>query len=184
MLEAGQPAAFLTPCSLSNFRLHTEESPMFPSPIRTSKSSSLRQIGARCLIAGGIALLAAADSFAEDPPRSLNVSLIPSPRDEPNDAWRQAGLAFLDFPLGIRARIDAAYSEHLYFSDLRALPYANEFGPGIRGDHTLESRIALSRPIARGIELEIAWESRNRLATSDPLGFGRQTIGARIRIAP
>ncbi len=103
---------------------------------------------------------------------------------EHQDLWRKRGLAFIDLPLGIRARFDASYSRHLYSSDVLAQSFVADFGPEIVGDRTLESRISLTRALARGIELEIAWETRNSLAVDDPMGFGRQTIGARIRISP
>lgn len=110
--------------------------------------------------------------------------LVLSPGEEREGLWRERGLAFIDLPLGIRARFDASYSRHLYSSDVLSQSFVADFGPEIVGDRTLESRISLTRALARGIELEIAWETRNSLAVNDPMGFGRQTVGARIRISP
>lgn len=98
--------------------------------------------------------------------------------------WRQKGLAYIDLPLGIRARVEARYTRHLYSSDILSQRHLADAGPEILGDRTLESRIALTRAIGDGVELEIAWESRNNLEVNDPMAFGRQTIGARIRITP
>jgi hypothetical protein len=148
--------------------------------IRTQRGG-VRDRLATLLVAAALFALAIPAASARDEFEVPNGPIMPH---LPEYDWRAAGLAFVDLPLGIRARVDAAYRSHLYSSERLALPFVYDFGPGIRRDQTLESRIALSRPIAAGIELEIAWESRNSLATSDPLGFGRQTIGARIRIAP
>lgn len=108
----------------------------------------------------------------------------PSSVEEREGLWQARGLAFIDFPLGIRARFDASYSRHLYSSDVLSQSFVADFGPEIVGDRTLRSRISLTRALARGVELEIAWETRNSLAVNDPMGFGRQTVGARIRISP
>jgi len=104
--------------------------------------------------------------------------------DAPIIDWRAKGLAYIDLPLSIRARFDASYMHHSYVSDRLASPFVNSVGPGIDSDNSLESRIAFTKPITEGIEIEIAWETRNRLATSDMMGFGRQTVGALIRITP
>lgn len=98
--------------------------------------------------------------------------------------WRAKGLAYIDLPLRIRARFDATYMHHSYVSDRLASPFVNSVGPGIDSDRSLESRIAFTRPISERIELEIAWETRNQITTSNPMGFGRQIVGALIRITP
>ena len=36
----------------------------------------------------------------------------------------------------------------------------------------------------RGVELEVVWETRNRVESGDPMAFGRQIVGAMIRITP
>lgn len=104
--------------------------------------------------------------------------------DRAHDRWRDSELVRIDLPLGFQASFDAAYSKHASFREVLTQRFSELAGPEIRGDRTLESRFALTRPLAPGIEFEIAWETRNSLAMSDPLGFGRQTLGARIRIAP
>ena len=134
-----------------------------------------------------LCVLATHTASAQEPEPAADpstVSTVLIVQDEPDERWRESGLAYIDFPLGFRARFDTSYTRHSYSSDVLAQPYLDDFGPGIRQSRSLESRIALTRPIMQGVELEIAWETRNSLATSDPLGFGRQTIGARIRISP
>jgi hypothetical protein len=149
----------------------------------TFTSDALRRTATRLAVVA-LFVLGAPLSFAEDPIEPLEpqaIEIVPSLED---DLWRQRGLAYIDLPLGIRARFDTAYSRYLYSSDSLAQRYLQDAGPGAQRDRTLESRIALSRPVAPGIELEIAWETRNNLEASDPMGFGRQTVGARIRISP
>ena len=120
-------------------------------------------------------------------PVSASAQDFVAPVDEvaaPIIDWRAKGLAYIDLPLSIRARFDASYMHHSYVSDRLASPIVNSVGPGIDSDRSLESRIAFTKPISKGIELEIAWETRNRIASSDLMGFGRQTVGALIRITP
>ncbi len=148
--------------------------------LSTSTAGASRRIGTRVL-ATLLFVFVAPVVRAEEP---KDRSTVPTVEVEPDERWRESGLAHVDLPLGIRARFEASYLRHLYSSDLLAQTYIDEFGPGIQRSHSVESRIALSRPIMQGIEFEIAWEVRNSLALSDPMGFGRQTIGARIRISP
>jgi hypothetical protein len=112
---------------------------------------------------------------AEDEPETL---------DTASEKWRVRGLAFIDLPLRIRARFDSTYTRNNSLSDDLSLPYVTHVGPGIRGERSLESRFALTRPITDKIEFEISWGTRNSLAGNDPMSFGRQTVGAFIRIAP
>lgn len=139
-----------------------------------------RRIGTRVL-ATLLFVFVAPTVRAEEPKDHSTVLTVEA---EPDERWRESGLAHVDLPLGIRARFEASYLRHLYSSDLLAQTYIGGFGPGIQRSHSVESRVALTRPIMQGIEFEIAWEVRNSLALSDPMGFGRQTIGARIRISP
>jgi len=136
------------------------------------------------VVATVLLALAAPLAPAQEAEEKFDPSAVSIIRDTPEDLWRKRGLAHIDLPMGIRARFDAVYSRHLYSSDVLAQPFLRGFGPEIQGDRTLKSRIALTRPIVPGIELEIAWETRNSLAVSDPMGFERQTIGAHIRISP
>ena len=158
--------------------------PMLRSPYSTSTVAPSRRFAVR-VVATVLFGLAAPFASAQDALRQLEplatVQIVP---DDQNERWRERGLAYIDLPLGFRARFDAVYSQHLYSSDMLAEPYVGAVGPGIDRDRTLESRIALTRPIVDGIEFEIAWETRNSLGVHDPMGFGRQTIGARIRISP
>lgn len=106
------------------------------------------------------------------------------PLFQPNDDWRAQGLAFIDLPLQIRARFDASYGRFRTQPDHLAAPLVAVAGPGLRFDRHIQSRIALTRPLAEGIELEVAWETRNRIESGDPMAFGRQVVGAMIRITP
>jgi len=134
------------------------------------------------MLNGGAAM---AQTAERDPFELADVSLAGErPSVSIEEGWKERGLAFIDLPLGIRARFDASYSRHFYSSDVLSQSFVADFGPEMVGDRTLESRISLTRALARGVELEIAWETRNSLAVNDPMGFGRQTIGARIRISP
>ena len=173
---------------------------MFRSPPSTSGRLPARRTRLRLFaLASSLVLVSLLDvgaalaqtrTVAEEPAARFELSslaslvTLPSLRAEGPDHWRERGLAFVDLPLGIRARFDASYSRHLYSSDVLAQSFVADFGPEIVGDRTLESRISLTRALAPGVELEIAWETRNSLAVDDPMGFGRQTIGARIRISP
>ena len=98
--------------------------------------------------------------------------------------WRERGLAHLDLPLHFRARFDTSYTRHLTGSDRLASPLVGRAGPGLVLDPVLETRVAITRPLADRIEFEIAWETRNELAIGDPMAFGRQIVGAFIRITP
>ena len=102
----------------------------------------------------------------------------------PNEDWRASGLAYVELPLRIRASFDASYRQHGTLSDRLASPLVNDVGPGIISDETLESRISFTRPITERIEIEVAWLTSNRLTTGDPMGFGRQIVGAFIRLTP
>ncbi|MCP4907210.1 MAG: hypothetical protein GY910_19720 [bacterium] len=153
---------------------------MFHSPHLTSLATPARRLAAAVIATLFWALAAPVASAQQTFDLTPGQSLL----NEQDPLWRSRGLAFVDLPLGFRVRYDAVYSRHLYASDLLSQPHADAFGPSIQSDSTLESRFALTRAIAEGIEFEIAWETRNSLAAGDLLGFGRQTIGARIRISP
>lgn len=149
-----------------------------PHPI-ASRRASLRAGLALGLLSLGLvgASAAAARDDEATPPEPVR-------EESARDDWRARGLAFFDLPLGIRARFDARYSKYGSPVDHLAAPLATAVGPGLRFERHIESRVAFSRPLTRGIELEIAWQTRNRVEIGDPMGFGRQIVGAMIRIAP
>ena len=166
---------------------------MFHSPptTRTGSRRAGRTGRAPAWLALGLAIAAlafasATPARADDAAAAFDLSQRAAELEAVDDGWRARGMAHVDLPLGLRARFDASYSDYVYSSDLLSQSFLAlaQVGPKIVGDRTIESRIAVSRALAPGIELEIAWESRNNLAVSDPMGFGRQTIGALIRISP
>ncbi len=106
------------------------------------------------------------------------------PLFRPNLDWRAKGLAFIDLPLQIRARFDASFNRFRTRPDDLAAPIVSAVGPGLRFDRHIQSRVALTRPLARGVELEVVWETRNRIESGDPMAFGRQLVGAMIRFTP
>lgn len=116
-------------------------------------------------------------------PASLSTGPTPATAD-PSDRSRPRGIAFIDLPGRLRARFDATYTTNLYSSDDLAEPFLSTSGPELRDAHSLESRVSLSRPVGRFVELEIAWGGRSRIERVDLLDFDRQTVGAMIRIAP
>ena len=107
--------------------------------------------------------------------------------DRSNDSQesiRASRFAYIDLPMRIRARFDTIYTDDLYASDKLAKPYTSSVGPGIRNDHSLESRVALVRLVSDRIEVGVVWGSRRPLMDLNPLDFERQTIGAMIRLIP
>lgn len=101
---------------------------------------------------------------------------------QPNDDWRARGLAFVDLPFRFRARFDANYRRFQTHSDDLAAPLVSAVGPGRLQERQIESRIALTRPLVEGVELEVMWETRNGVERRDPMAFGRQVVGAVLRI--
>ncbi|HPG25223.1 MAG: hypothetical protein H6748_11075 [Spirochaetaceae bacterium] len=122
---------------------------------------------------------------AHTDPRAPQASdrLAPSAARE---AWRATGIAHVDLPLGLRARFEARYTRDRYASERLARPFTtvSTTGPSLDRDAALEGRFALSRPLARGIELEVAWGGRSPVSGFDPLALDGQTVGAAIRITP
>ena len=156
-------------------------SPRLASTIRPVALQSLAVADRTLAIASTTLLLAL--MLCTLPPLALAGSAAEAP-DNASEKWRARGLAFVDLPMGVRARFDSTYTRNPFQSDDLSLPYVTHTGPGIRGERSLESRFALTRPITDKIEFEISWGTRNSLASNDPMGFGRQTVGAFIRIAP
>jgi len=102
----------------------------------------------------------------------------------PNEDWRPSGLAYVDLPLRIRASFGTSYRHHGTLSDRLASPHVNDVGPGIVSDNMLESRISFIRPITERFEIEVAWLTSNRLTSGGPMSFGRQIVGAFLRVTP
>ena len=65
-----------------------------------------------------------------------------------------------------------------------AAPIVSAVGPALRFDRHIQSRVALTRPLARGVELEVVWETRHRIESGAPMAFSRQLVGAMIRVTP
>jgi len=102
----------------------------------------------------------------------------------PNEDWRARGIAFFDFPRRIRARVDSSYDVHSTTSDRLASAFLGEAGPSMASAREIETRIALSRPLFGRVEVEIAWQSRARLAMRGPFELRGQIVGAFIRFSP
>ena len=131
-----------------------------------------------CSFAGAFGMASTAAAQDGMTLTSLNQLLVP------NENWRASGLAYVDLPLRIRASFDTSYRHHGTLSDRLASPLVNDVGPGIISDETLESRISFTRPVTERIEIEVAWLTSNRLTVGNPMGFGRQIVGAFIRVTP
>lgn len=101
-----------------------------------------------------------------------------------NTQWRESALGEMTLPLGFQAHFGAQYTWHLYRSDRLAQPFVAEAGPGLLKERALESRFALSRVLTDKIEFEIAWQTRSRIESDDPMSFQSHSVGALIRITP
>lgn len=158
--------------------------PRPPRPTSTRRAA-LRHLRAAALFL--VAVLAGPAARAEDPAQRWIGVLgeeFGQPLFRPNDDWRARGLAYVDLPFQIRARFDASLERFRTRPDHLAAPLVSEVGPGLRIDRHIQSRVALTRPLAEGVELEVVWETRNRVESGDPMAFGRQIVGAMIRITP
>ena len=101
------------------------------------------------------------------------------------ESGRVRGLAaYIDLPMHFRARLNTSYTNGFYVSDELAKPYVTAVGPDFRNDHSLESRIALTRSISDKIEIGIVWGARSPLPNIDLFNFERQTVRAMVRIVP
>ncbi len=147
-----------------------------PPPHSATRRSDRRRLAHRLLVAALvlIAFAASAPGAMADPPKAL----IEVPD------WRERGLAHVDLPLRFRARFDTSYTRHTTGSDRLASPFVGQLGPSLDLNPVLETRVAITRPLADRIELEISWQTRNELTMGDPMAFGRQIVGAFIRITP
>jgi hypothetical protein len=94
-------------------------------------------------------------------------------------------VAFLDLPLGLRARYEAQALHRLAPRQDLATPFV-EFPDGAsrRSTRLLESRFALSRVLAPHLELELAWAARSPLSMVDLLRIEDQRLAAMIRFVP
>ena len=98
--------------------------------------------------------------------------------------WRARGVAFVDLPLGLRARYDARALHRLAADDLAAAFAGMPTGAASQGARVLESRFALSRVLAPRIELELSWAARSPLTMVDLLRIEDQRVAAMIRFVP
>ena len=158
---------------------------MFLIPPSTWIRAALRRRTVATLMAGGLCMLVGSFGFVSGASAEDGMKITsPTRLFAPNEEWRARGLAYVDLPLRIRARFDTSYRHHGTRSDRLASPLVSSVGPAILSDQSLESRISFTRPIFERIELEVAWQTRNRLTSGDPMGFGRQIVGAFIRVTP
>ena len=159
-----------------------------PRSVRSTSTAGAARRGVAALC---LTFFAATAAMAEEPsfkPTDRFLELIRQPFEgplfQPNRDWREKGLAFIDLPFRIRARFDANYSHFRTRPDRLAAPQVDQAGPGLRFDRHIESRVALTLPLREGVEFGVVWETRNRIEAGDPLAFGRQVVGAMIRITP
>ena len=97
---------------------------------------------------------------------------------------RAEGIAYLDLPLRLRARVDFSFMDDLYVSDALARPFASAAGPSFDDAELLESQFVLTRSLSDKIEIGIVWGLRSPVGRMDLFDFERQTIGAMIRLVP
>lgn len=100
------------------------------------------------------------------------------------EQWLPHGPAILELPLDFRAQLEARYTRTLYTSDALTRAHLGQFGPSLGGGQSIQSQLALTRFVSDRIEIGIVWGGRSRLADTDLLNFGRQAVGALIRIVP
>jgi len=102
-----------------------------------------------------------------------------------DDRWRARGVAFVDFPLGFRARYEAQALHRLAPRQDPAAPFLDSPTSATRlGARLLESRFALSRVLAPHLELELAWATRSPISMVDLLRVEDQRLAAMIRFVP
>lgn len=102
-----------------------------------------------------------------------------------DDRWRARGMAFLDLPLGLRARYEAQALHRLTLGQDLGTPFVElPDGATRRSTRLLESRFALSRVLAPHLELELAWAARSPLSMVDLLRIEDQRLAAMIRFVP
>lgn len=102
-----------------------------------------------------------------------------------DDRWRARGMAFVDLPLGLRARYEAQALHRLPPRQDLGTPFVEHpDGATRRSTRLLESRFALSRVLAPHLELELAWAARSPLSMVDLLRIEDQRLAAMIRFVP
>lgn len=110
-----------------------------------------------------------------------------APRTPPSlDApWRARGMAFLDLPLGLRARYEARALHRFGALNDGSARFAELLDDANRrATSLLESRFALTRALAPHVELELAWAARSPLSIFDLTRIEDQRVAAMIRFAP
>jgi hypothetical protein len=102
-----------------------------------------------------------------------------------DDRWRARGVAFVELPMGLRARYEAQALHRLTPHPELTTPFAElSAGATRRSARLIESRIALSRAVAPHLELELAWTARSPLSMVDLLRIEDQRVAAMIRFVP
>lgn len=87
----------------------------------------------------------------------------------------------VELPMAFRARLAGLYTYTPFLVDAMAYDRQTRLGPAVRSNHFFETRLAIARPVRRGLELEVAWSSQSLVSmTANPV-FDRQTVGAFIR---
>jgi hypothetical protein len=138
-----------------------------------STGTARRPVGRLGLLIVLVSIIAASDAFSFDSNDS-KLSL----------ARLAEGLAFVDLPMGMRARFDVTYSDDVYRSDVLVRPFTPTTGPRIRDDESLESQFTLTHSLSEKVEIGIVWATHSPVAPVDLFDFHHQTIRAFIRIVP
>lgn len=152
-----------------------------PHGIRSRLWRSARPTLVWLLIAGS---LAARAGSAESSPGFADVP-EPAGARAFEDRWRVRGMAFVDLPLGLRARYEAQALQLLGARHELATPFVDPTaGANRQSARLLESRFALTRAVASHVELELAWSTRSPLSMVDLLRIEDQRLAAMIRFVP
>ncbi len=159
--------------------------PSRTGPGRAGRPRRPRRVGAPLLLLLVVGASAAnAERPAANDPKERSAFAAPAlPRLD--DHWRARGVAFLDLPLGLRARYEARALHRFgaprdgssLFAEL--MDDANR-----RATRLLESRFALSRALAPHLEIELAWAARSPLTMFDLTRIEDQRVAAMIRFVP
>jgi hypothetical protein len=144
--------------------------------------------GLRDLLVGGLVLAGLGAGLAESSraePRSPAARAGPPPVAAVDDRWRARGVAFIDLPMGLRARYEAQALYRLGPGREPATAFLEPTDGASRiGTRLLESRFALTRAVASHVELELAWSARSPLSMVDLLRIEDQRLAALIRFVP
>ncbi|MEZ4280070.1 MAG: hypothetical protein R3F21_10710 [Myxococcota bacterium] len=94
-------------------------------------------------------------------------------------------MAFLDLPLGLRARYEARALHRFGVLNDGSARFAELLDDANRRTTSLlESRFALTRALAPHVELELAWATRSPLSMFELTRIEDQRVAAMIRFAP